>query len=496
MKKYIIIITLALVAVCGFNNEAKAQFVDKEAILDSLTTIDPNIVGYFPRWKICEPDLIAQIYQAFLYKGYPADELNREDIQVMGAPKESELDPYDILLLSCGKASMNVVEIESVFGDIMIGYLSGQFIYKGLNRGLYSDDFGGGNKRDYCYIDIPGETPVTPSQAEMITNYLDKPVNVDHAFSLSLFEQALKIGSTGFWLRSVMGTDEVGYHYWSAGEAKVLLQRPLYINNDPATKKGIPYLINAYLGGGYRVTSGLNNDGSLLSWVTSRNLNASPDGKIIFGTDVHAWFHPQAGLSLNVELPMSRIGTEKIEPSSYAMYSIGERSVDFNPNNPLSSSDKTIRKGQVVPLLRATGQVSVFYNLWLDKKNPENYFRFNLGLSYAEVREALYYQVQELAVPNAPYNYYSIEGVDGLDTYKPNEFMDWLYFKVEYRNQAVFPFGISAQISNQIFLGRAYLPLLGNWLYLEAKYSTPIRDARPFEIKNFFMISPVLRLTI
>lgn len=495
MKKTLIIILLAFAAISSFNYETKAQFVDREAIIDSLTTIDPNIVGYFPRWKICEPDLIAQIYQAFLYKGFSKDELNKEDIQVLGAPKESESDPYDILLLSCGNnASMNVVDIESTFGDIMIGYLSGQFIYRGINRGLYSEDFGGSNKRDYCYIDIPGETPVTPSQADMITNYLDKPVNVDHAFSLSLFEQSLKIGDTGFWLRSIMGTDEVGYHYWSSGEAKVLLQRPLYINNDPLTKKGIPYLINAYLGGGYRVSSGINNDGSLLSWVSSRNLNASPDGKIIFGTDVHAWFHPQAGISLNLELPLSSVGTEKIDPSSYATYSIGERNVDFDPNNPLSES--AIRTNSIAPIIRATGQVSVFYNLWLDHNNPENYFRFNLGLSYAEVQEALLYRVQELPVPNAPYNFYSVEGIDGLETFKPNEFMDWLYFKAEYRNQAVFPFGVSAQISNQILLGRAYLPLLGNWLYLEAKYSTPLRDARPFEIKNFFMISPVLRLTI
>lgn len=494
MKKSIILIILAIATFGSLSNDAKAQFIDKQAIIDSLTTIDPNILGYFPRWKICEPDLIAQIYQAFLYKNYPKDELSKEDIQVLGAPKEFESDPYDILLLSCGSASMNVVEIENVFGDMMIGFLSGQYVYRGPNRGLNSDDVGGKNKRDYCYTDIPGETPVTPSQADMITNYLDKPVNVDHAFSLSLFEQALKIGSSGFWLRSLVGTDEVGYHYWSAGEAKILLQRPLYINNDPLTKKGIPYLINAYLGGGYRVSSGLNNDGSLLSWVTSRSLNAAPDGKIIFGTDVHAWFHPQAGISLNLELPLSRIGTKKIDPTTYAQYAIADRDVDFNPNNPLSET--AIRTNNIVPLIRATGQISLFYNLWLDNKNPENYFRFNLGISYAEVQEALLYKVQELPAPNAPYNYYSVEGIDGLNTYKPNEFMDWLYLKVEYRNQSVFPFGVSAQISNQILLGRAYLPLFGNWLYLEAKYSTPLRDARPFEINNFFMISPVLRLTI
>ena len=132
--------------------------------------------------------------------------------------------------------------------------------------------------------------------------------------------------------------------------------------------------------------------------------------------------------------------------------------------------------------------------MWLDKANPENYFRFDLGLSYCEVQEALYYEVAR--GNDAPSRNISTEGINGLITYKPNEFMDWLFLKVEYRNQAVFPFGGSVQLSNQIFLGRLYIPLFGNWLYLEGKYSTPLRDARAYEIPNFFMISPVLRLTI
>ena len=90
----------------------------------------------------------------------------------------------------------------------------------------------------------------------------------------------------------------------------------------------------------------------------------------------------------------------------------------------------------------------------------------------------------------------STVNIRNLETFKPHEPMDWLYLKVEYRSQAAFPFGASVQISNQILLGRLYIPLLGNWLYLEGKYSTPLRDARPYEIQNFFMISPVLRLTI
>jgi len=65
---------------------------------------------------------------------------------------------------------------------------------------------------------------------------------------------------------------------------------------------------------------------------------------------------------------------------------------------------------------------------------------------------------------------------------------------VEYRNQAAFPFDVSVQYSNQMLLARAYVPVFGDWFYLEGRYSTPLRDVRPFEVENFFMFSPVLRL--
>jgi hypothetical protein len=494
MKKILLPYIIIVIAILGINNSLNAQIIDKKAIIDSLTTLDPNIVSYFPRWKICEPDLMAQVYQAFLYKGFPADQLSKDDIQVLGAPKEYKSDPYEILMISCGRSSMNTVEIESVFDDLIVGFISGYYIYAGPLRGTeHRDD---ASYRDYCYSDIPGEEPISTSQAAVITNYLKTPTNVDHAFSLSLFEQTLKIGESGFWIRSLTGTDEVGYHFWSAGESKILLERPLYVNRDENTKKGIPYLVNAYLGGGYRIRSGIDDKNSILSWIPKRILNAGPGGKLIFGTDVHAWFHPAAGISLNLEIPLTQLKTETVEENTYGMYKITEdRLVDFDPNNEIGQ-DPNLKRGtmQIAPILRATGQITAFYHWWLDKMNPENYLRFDLGLSYCEVQEALYYEIAK--GNDAPGRFISTDAINGLYTYKPNEFMDWLFFKLEYRSQAVFPFGVSVQISNQIMLGKAYIPLLGDWLYLEAKYSTPLRDARPFEIKNFFMISPVLRLTI
>jgi hypothetical protein len=485
MKKYLLLIVFT-VFYFGINlTEVKSQAIDKAGIIDSLTTIDPDIVSYFPRWKLCEPNLMAQIYQAFVYKGYPKDNLSREDIEILASPKEYPNDPYEILMLTCGRESMNSVEIQSNLSGLLIGFLSGEFVYQGLDKGFpHSDNVA---RRDYCLSEIPREAPVTPSQADIIISYIERPTNVDHAFSLSLFEQTLKIGETGFWIRSIMGTDQVGYPFWTAGESKIVLQRPLYINQDPNTRKGIPYLINAYLGGGYRVQSGLENDNSLLSWIPNRVLNAGPGGKIVFGTDVHAWFHPEAGLSLNLELPLRKIETETIDVGTYGMIPANP-DVEFDPNDP-----RQYRITNVSHLLRSTGQITAFYHWWLDKKNPENYFRFDLGINYAEVVEAAVYNepTETGEVTNL-----TTMGVRNLNTYKPEEFADWVYFKIDYRSQAAFPFGASVQLSNQVFLGRLYLPLLGNWLYLEGKYSTPLRDARPYEVKNFFMISPVLRLTI
>lgn len=486
MKKYLIVLVFAVLYFGALAPELKSQGVDKNGIIDSLTTIDPEIVSYFPRWKVCEPDLMAQIYQAFVYKGYPKENLSREDIEVLSAPQEFPSDPFEILMIKCGEESMNSVQIQSTMSSLFIGFLSGELVYLGADKGFpHPDNLA---KREYCFTEIPRDIPVTATQADIIVDFIERPTNVDHSFSLSLFEQTLKVGETGFWIRSIMGTDQIGYPFWTSGESKLVLQRPLYINQDPKTRKGIPYLVNAYLGAGYRVQTGLSSDNSILSWIPNRILNVGPGGKIVFGSDVHAWFLPEAGLSLNLELPLSRLETETIDVGTYGLLPVGPE-VDFDPNDPRYG----IRIDNIAPISRASGQITAFYHWWLDKKNPENYFRFDFGISYSEVTEAAVYVE---TVEDEFFTKMSTVGVLGLKTYKPEKLPEWLYVKVDYRSQAAFPFGASIQISNEIFLGRLYLPLFGNWLYLEGKYSTPLRDARPYEIKNFFMISPVLRLTI
>ncbi len=467
MKKIFVLIGLLLIATSlGLHSQ---QRYNPKAIIDSLTTIDPEIRKYFPRWKICETDLQIQIYQAFRIVGFDESSLSKTKIEILAAPRTDPYAPYDILMITCGESSMNSSQLEANLGQKLIDIISGAEPFS--NPYNWVD-----GKRDYCFVEIPPEIPVTASQAQAIINYLE-PTNVTHSFTLSLFEQTLKFGETGFWLKNVIGIDEVGYPFWSSGSSKIVLRRPLYVNHDSRTSDKIPYLINAYMGGAYRISSGINNKSDIFTWVPSQKLNQGPGGKLIAGLDFYMPFHPQFGIHFNMEIPVSELKEEVINPAKYFYYT--------------KTNELTLEQYKVVPLFRSSGQATLFYNLWISEENPENYFRVDLGINYFEVRELL-------GQPS-PFAHWTItpypQNNEELTTYKPSEFGDWAYFKFEYRNQSVWPFGASIQYSNQTLLGRIYVPLF-NWLYIEGKVAQVVRPVRPFENRTFFMISPLLRLTL
>jgi hypothetical protein len=475
MKKIIFAFLILLLSV--------SSALSKQEFLDSLNTIDPELRKYFPRWKVCEPDLQYQIYQAFQMLGFSQSQLDIQSVEVLASPKSAKDRSFEVLLLSCGSVSLNARELERELKTI-VDYLAGNTRYNRFNKDWQRGD------RDYCFINIPAETPVKEDQGAAIRDYLT-PTNVNQALTLSLFDQTLKIGETGFWIQNRTGNDQVGYPYYLAGESKFVLKRPLYVNNDPRTNKNTPYLINAHLGGVYRTDLGIQN-GDMFSWLPERNLNTDPGGKLIFGVDIHMPFHPEAGIHINVESPINRRFDMQIDPERFATTAL-RPDVDFHRNDP-RNGDMNYQPTAIVPILQTTGQVTAFYNLWLNKRKAENYFRFDLGLSYAEVREYMYFKdLNEF--PEMTFHEITTNATN-INLYHPTEFADWLYAKVEYRNQAVFPFSVSMQYSNQIMLARAYMPLFGNWLLLEAKYATPLREARSYEVKNFFIISPVIRIAI
>jgi hypothetical protein len=483
MKKYIALLILGIFIIGAGQTKAA---VDRKALVDSLTTIDPEVRKYFPRWKICETDLQIQIFKSFKALGYDESKLNLTQIEILATPRKEPGTPFDILTISCGEISMNSSDIEANLSSL-VGYISADESFTG------SASFVPG-KRDYCYVEIPPDIPVTSSQADAIISYLE-PTNVTHSLTLSLFEQTLKIGDSGFWLRSSVGSDEIGYHFWESGQAQIVLKRPLIVNLDPRTRSQIPALLTAYLGGGYRVNTGVDGQQSIFDWISKRKLNGSPDGKIVAGFDFNLPMKPEFGLHFNMELPLSKLSDDGIERKNFARMPM-PLDADNNPMLSWVPGGDHDNKGDVIqgviPVLQSCGQVTLFYNWWLNKWNPENYVRFDFGMSYNEVQEFAWYTLKG----RLDSNFITKNEVDGLRMYKPNELGDWIYLKAEYRNQSAYPFGFSLQYSNQMLLGRVYIPLVGNWFYIEGKYSTPLRGVRPYEIENFFMISPVIRITL
>jgi len=457
-QRYLHLFLLCIISMSGFGVMTSSAQTSDSLALASLKSVDPGLLPYFPRWSVCEPNLQLQIFQVFKLDGRPAENLDMRNILITSAPIKDPKNPdYNILLIECGKEKMTADQVDSKLKTLVSTLIN--------------------PKRPYCYQDVPVASAPSQAQIEAITNYLEMPTNTTHSYSLSAFEQTLKIGKEdGYWIRSVIGTEGAGMPFISAGEAKVMIQHPLYVNEDNETRKAIPNLLHFHIGMGYRLQDTSNG---ALSFLPQRRLNAGYGGKGIFGFDFHAPFEPNFGVTFHVEVPLQGIDTLKtIERATYAAY--------FKPN-PASPRDPLV----VAPLVRITGNTGLFYNWWLDPENPENYVRFDLGINYTEVREVA---LNRLGSDTGPF--VLNDKTDGLTFYHPNQFLDWLYAKVEYRNQSTFPFGLSAQYSNQIFLGRLYLPLLGQWLYLDARYSIPLRsESRPFD-QSVFMISPVLRLNI
>jgi hypothetical protein len=483
MKKIKFLIVLVAISFVASSFIAKAQLDAKEqTMIDALESLDNDIVKYFPRWKICEPTLQIHIFESFKEAGFDVSALNMSDIEVLAAPGDfdTEYGYYQILLISCGDAAMAPYRLSVHLTSRLRKEISGEYSYSGSGYG-----------RTYCYKDIPPEIPVSNYQAEAIINYM-QPSDVKHAFSLSLFEQNLKLGSTGFWLKSSLGNDPVGYQFWSSGEANIVLQRPLYLNKNVNTSRAIPYLIDFSLGAGYRIASGISGNNSIFTWLSDRTLNGPQNGSFIAGLNIHLPVMPELGLSMNAHIPFQALQTAAIEEEKWGKIAIEDLyKLDAEREDEgIYLADGT-SPSHVVPVVQASGKVSLFYNWWMNKKNPENYLRADLGIAYAEVREMGVYDNAE----NPEEKMVSVDNIEGLKTYK-SEGLDWLYFKLEYRNQATWPFGISAQISNQTFLGNIWVPIFGDWLLLEMKYSTLLRDPRPYELKNFLMFSPVIRITI
>lgn len=422
-----------------------------------VETLDPSVEQLLPRWKILEADLKIKLAQIFQLDG---KSVSASDTFVVTAtfPKNGS---QDLLVV---RVNDQLLINPSISGTSTIREYLGANLYQEILA------------RNYAYQAIPPATPITESGPERTYSVL-YPTNSRQFIAISAFRQAVQIGTTGARIEHWIGTDEIGYHFWSSGQGKVFLNYPIIRLNDPDLRaKGVPDILTLNVGAAYRLKFGeVGNDG-LSGLVAPRNLNGSLGGKILGHIDYRLPEANNFGFFFHAEVPFSRRDTATVSRTGVTIL----KELKARP----SILDSFNYNGY---FLRNVVQGAVFYEDWLNAY--EHFFRISLGISYQDV----------LRMTNKTKDETSLDlSLEPSQLYHPSEVQDWLYAKVEYLNQAGSPFGASAQLSNQNLLIQGFFPVIANWLFIELKYSTPLlrNNAEPWERSSFFMASPILRFDI
>lgn len=500
-------------------------------IPNAFKTLDPRVTPLLSLWQVLEPRVLKYIYDycsTINKKPEP-----RAKVFVQGEPV-SATDPskgHDLYEIRVGNVTLyqkELAEMKVAQGDLYA------LISKPLNEEgeAYDHNF---ERRSSVGGKVSSGFERRIGVGE---NNFRMPTSGKQYYSLSVFDQMLRVGDTKWWLQNTIGNDNTGYMFWYAGESKLTAMRPLIENSEPTTRKVIPTLLKLSGGIVYRLNDNVAEPNARLSdFLRRRSLNMGQDPKIavsfegILPPSSDQQLYPNVfGARINAEIPVQRIN-ESVpisEPFSFSRLNFDESNgigraerlqllashPQFGENTQFVTNRTTggIDVQTITPIMRTVAQASIFYTWWLERLDadgqptdepPDNIFRIDAGINYTEVVEtALIQRTDPMNRTTSTYfatanNVTPSRGsVRGLLNYRPQSVLDWLFIKFEYRNETSYPFGFTLQYSNQIFMGTGYLPLFGNWLFLEAKYARVLRDLRPYESPDYFMISPVFRILI
>lgn len=443
--------------------------------VENLLTTDPDLERYLPRWKIQEMDLKIKLAFAFRSNG---DAVTEADSMVVTAtfpdPNTGAQDLLSIRVGGGGARLTGTNAIKTAIGDMLYNQIL---------------------ERSYQHDVIEPASPLTEQTRERIPNVMQPIPNVSRQFIVaSGFRQVVQLGTTNAWLEHMIGNDEIGYHFWTSGQGKATLHYPIIpLTNAELRSQGVPDILSIMLGVAYRLKIGTPGDNTLEGVISPRLLNGALGPKAVARAEYRLPQVNDIGFSIHAEVPFSKIGNvENVRALDLAMTATPTREL-FGTS--CRACPDTLASAY---FLRTIAQGTVFWENWMSEY--EHFFRVSLGVSYQEISQA----VLRDDVDNSYIGSDIVLAGRGVNVehkrLQPGrkELQDWVYAKVEYLNQSGFPFGMSAQLANRNLLLSGFIPVLKNWLFLEAKFSTPIlRDEpAPWEYNSFFMISPVLRFDI
>jgi hypothetical protein len=159
-----------------------------ERMLDALNTIDSVYKTYYPTWVVVDDDLRERTYKVFRMRNatIPHD----AEITIIANPDENE-----ILEISAGSALMGRRDARMGLGDSLYHeLLSGQYTKRMINA-----------------------VPPRPR-----TNLLFGALPKFAAISMSAFGAAVMFND-GRGIEVSLGREELGYHFWSTGDFRVML---------------------------------------------------------------------------------------------------------------------------------------------------------------------------------------------------------------------------------------------------------------------------------
>jgi hypothetical protein len=458
-----------LLTLCATPSDMSAQPTERELKEDirDLTTLDPEIERYLPRWRILESDLKIKIAQYFSYTGVPVRE--SDSMIVTATFPDPASNAQELLSLRVGESQAAVIS-----GTDKLRNELGNRIYDEILR------------RDYQHIVIEPAVPVTESPRDRMPNVF-YPATARQFVAISAFRQSVQLGRSGARLEHMLGNDEIGYHFWTSGQGRAWAHYPIIPLTDPGLRaRGVPDILSIDLGVGYRMKFGSPDDNFLGELISPRKLNGAIGPKAYTRIEYRLPQINDLGFAINAEIPFNKM----VSPQ------------EVRADGAIVRTLEATGRLDALPtayFLRTVAQGNLFWENWLGGDDSyEHFFRVSLGVSYQEIARATVVNV----VGGVPEPVDPVEALGDAVVYRdlihPTEFEDWLYAKVDYLNQSGFPFGLSAQLSNRNLLLSGFIPVIKNWLFIEAKYSTPLlRDQpAPWEYKSFFMISPILRFEL
>jgi hypothetical protein len=375
----------------------RAERLSMERMIASLNTIDSVYKASFPMWIVLDEDLRERVYESFNSR---FSNVQRDtDVIVVGSP-----DRTHILEISLGGQVMGRRDIAVNLSDSLYSeLLSMRYPFRE-------------------FAPLPPR-PKASTQFGIVPRFA--------AVSASAFAVTM-LFANGMGVEVKLGRDEIGYHFWSTGDMRVM-----------AIYKQFRFGFN------YQIPSGVGNLGEIVSPIAIRP-------RKMMGSK---------GVVMEYEYPLS-------DASFGAHLSVGENnSMPDNENLFVNAADSNYNY-YVHTVLQGWYARTLKFGV-----DDEHRLVLSGGFGYHQIAAGLNIKNGARIITAAKQDFYSP------------------LVRINYTHEAANSFGVNLQYYGMLIFAHGWLEFIKNFLYLDIKYYSPIiRNPKPWEQPYFFMVSPRIQV--